>query len=104
MTWILLGGLITLVVVLTLAVGLEVKLDNASAKAATVAAVFLSFSLVFSGISGSFDPAVTTHGQFERPDLEVVRVFSVLTALTAGLAWLFILIGLVRFAKAQDQK
>ena len=92
MTWITLSGLIVLTVVLILAITFEIPLDKRATRVAIVAALFLSLSLVCSGIVG-----VVT-------DRDVVTGLSILGSVAAGLSWFFILVGLVRFASAQRKE
>jgi hypothetical protein len=89
MTWITLSGLIVLTVVLILAIAFEAPLDKRATRVAILAALFLSLSLIFHSTAG-----VVT-------DDDVAVTLSVLSSIAAGLAWFFILVGLVRFAGAQ---
>lgn len=86
MVWVTLSGLIVLTVILALAITFSIVLDRLASRIAIVAALFLSLALVFSSITRIVD------------DEDVVVTLSVLAAVASGLAWFFILVGLIRFA------
>lgn len=89
MMWISLSGLIVLTVILALAITFGIALDRLASRIAIVAALFLAMSLVFSNITDF----VT--------DEDVILTFSIFSSVASGMAWFFILVGLVRFASVR---
>jgi hypothetical protein len=92
MVWITVGGFVVLIVVLVLAITFNVRLDQNSARLAMVSALFLALALIFESVVRVVS------------DPEVIVALSVIGASAAGLAWFFILIGLIRFASTPESR
>jgi hypothetical protein len=90
MVWVTVGGFAVLIVVLILAITFNVRLDLTAARLAMVSALFLALALVFGNVVHVVD------------DPEVIVAMSVIGSIAAGLAWFFILVGLIRFASMPD--